>query len=160
MDRREIITGAFASVGAAVAGTAKKKIERIKTEDGSHRFFEEGEEIHAAVHDENFIEHWIIPHGGDCCGCIVSETLPNNQYILKCNECGERVDVMVSEIAFKRMAEALQRAHHALAFASGHVAHDGMPEHAYTLDFSKELAFIDETLKHAKVEPRVLEPLA
>lgn len=89
------------------AWTGKKKIERIKTEDGSYRFFEEGEEIRAAVHDENFIERWIIPHGGDCGGCIVSENRPNDGYVLKCNECGERVDVMVSEIALKRMAEAL-----------------------------------------------------
>ena len=70
MDRREIITGALASVGAAVAVLRKKKIERIETEGGSYRFFEDGEEIRAAVHDENFIERWIIPHGGDCCGCI------------------------------------------------------------------------------------------
>jgi hypothetical protein len=77
------------------------------------------------IRDENFIERWIIPHGGDCCDCIISENRPNDGYVLKGNECGERVDVMVSEIALKRMAEAFQRAHHALTFASGHVAHDG-----------------------------------
>src|SRR5262245_24224412 len=55
------------------------------------------------------------------------------------------------------MAEALQRAEHALCFAHGHIAHDGKPEHAYPLDFSKELRFIDETLTMAGVESKQLD---
>jgi hypothetical protein len=51
--------------------------------------------------------------------------------------------MMVDECVYNKMAEALERAHRALNFASGHVAHDGKPENSYTLDFSKELAFID-----------------
>jgi hypothetical protein len=47
-----------------------------------------------------------------------------------------------------------------LTFAHGHIAHDGKPEHACTLDFAKEMAFIDETLKMADVGSKVLEPLA
>ena len=66
---------------------------------------------------------------------------------------------IVSEVVFSRMAEALQRAHHALVCSSGLIAHDGKPEHAFTLDNSKEIRFIDEALKLADVEPRVLEPL-
>ena len=58
-----------------------------------------------------------------------------------------------------RMAEALMRAQHPLTFAHGHIAHDGKPKHSYDLDFSKELRFIEETLKLANVQPRVLHPL-
>jgi len=66
---------------------------------------------------------------------------------------------IVSDVVFNRMAEALQRAQHALSFSSGHIVHDGKPEFSYVLDHSKELRFIDETLKLADVEPRVMEPL-
>ena len=101
------------------------------------------------------IDHWIIKHGGDCCGCAVSEPDGN----ILCNECGETLDVLVSEVAFQRMAEALQRAHHALASSSGLQTHDGKPEHAFTLDHRQELRFIEEALVLADVESRPLKPL-
>ena len=63
---------------------------------------------------------------------------------------------LVSEAVFNRMAEALQRAQHALVSSSGLIVHDGL----FALDNTKEIRFIDETLKLADVEPRVLEPLA
>jgi hypothetical protein len=67
--------------------------------------------------------------------------------------------VMGSEPVFNRLTEALERARHALTFANGLVAHDGKPEHAFPLDFTKELKFIDDTLRLAKVEPKSLDPL-
>ena len=62
------------------------------------------------------------------------------------------------ELTFNRMVEALQRAEHALNFAHGH---DGEPEYSYPLDFSKELRFIDETLKltEARSRPLAMRPL-
>jgi hypothetical protein len=66
---------------------------------------------------------------------------------------------IVSEAVFNRMAEALQRAQHALVCSSGLIAHDGKPEYAFTLDNTKEIRFVDEALKLADVEPRVLDPL-
>jgi hypothetical protein len=39
------------------------------------------------------------------------------------------------------------------------MAHDGKPEQAYTLDFTKELRFIDHALELAKVEPKALNPI-
>jgi len=72
------------------------------------------------------IEHVIIKHGGDCCGCAVSKE--DGEII--CNECGQTLDVLVSEVAFLRMAEALMRAHHALTATSGLVAHEGSPSTA------------------------------
>ena len=62
---------------------------------------------------------------------------------------------LVSEAVFNRMAEALQRAHHALVCTSGLIVHDGL----FALDNSKEIRFIDETLELADVKPRVLQPL-
>lgn len=102
------------------------------------------------------IDHWIVKHGGDCCGCAVSDA----EGKITCNECGETLDVLVSEVAFNRMAEALQRAHHALASSSGLQVNDGKPEHSFTLDHSKELRFLEEALKLADVDPRPLHPLA
>jgi hypothetical protein len=67
---------------------------------------------------------------------------------------------LVSVAVFNRMAEALQRAQHALVCSSGLIAHDGKPEHAFELDNTKEIWFIDETLRMADVKPRVMEPLA
>jgi hypothetical protein len=66
---------------------------------------------------------------------------------------------IVSEVVFNRMAEALQRAQHALVCSSGLIAHDGKPEYAFNLDNTKEIRFIDETLKLADVKPRPLDPL-
>lgn len=140
MDRRKLIACGLASAGAAAAGLSPKG-EAPKQES------------------RQFIEHWIVPHGGDCCGCIVSEDAGTDEYRLACNECGQQVGVMVSEVTYSRMAEALMHAQHALAFAHGHMAHDGKPEHSYDLDFSKELRFIDEALRAAGVEPKVLDPL-
>jgi len=67
---------------------------------------------------------------------------------------------IVSGAVFDRMAEALQRAQHALVCSSGLIAHDGKPEYSFTIDNTNEIRFIDETLKLAEVEPRVLEPLS
>ena len=106
-----------------------------------------------------FINQWIIPHGGDCCGCAISEDVGKEKYRIVCNECGEELHVMVSEVTFQRMAEALQRAQHALAFSNNHLVHDGKPEHSYVLDHRKELRFIEETLQLADVSPRPLDPL-
>src|SRR5438477_11884486 len=65
------------------------------------------------------IDYFIIKHGGDCCGCAVSQDVGENEYRIVCNECGQELDVLVSEIAFNRMAEALQRAQYALTITSG-----------------------------------------
>lgn len=90
----------------------------------------------------------------------MSEDAGKDEYKIVCNECGQRLDVLVSEVALNRMAKALLRAQHALSFAHGHIAHDGKPEHAYPLDFQKELRCIDEALKLADIGPRVLNPLS
>jgi hypothetical protein len=128
-----MIVGAIASAGVSMAGTSK---------------------VHSESKDENVIERWIVPHGGDCCGCIVPQGSSQQRYVFMCNDYGEQADVMVSETVYNRMAEALQRALHVMSFAHGHEAHDGKPEHSYTLDFAKELRFIEETWKTANVEPR------
>ena len=101
------------------------------------------------------IEHVIIKHGGDCCGCAVSKE--DGEII--CNECGQTLDVLVSEVAFLRMAEALMRAHHALTATSGLVAHEGKPEHSFSLDHAKELRFIEDSMKLADIDFRALKPL-
>ena len=98
----------------------------------------------------------IIKHGGDCCGCAVSK---EDGEIL-CNECGQNLDVLVAEVAFLRMAEALMRAHHALTVTSGLIAHDGKAEHSFRLDHAKDLRFIEETMKLADIDFRPLKPLA
>jgi len=102
------------------------------------------------------IQHVIIKHGGDCCGCAVSKE--DGQII--CNECGQTLDVLVSEVAFLRMAEALMRAHHALTATSGLMAHDGKPEHSFSLDHAGELRFIEDAMKLADIDFRALKPLA
>lgn len=99
---------------------------------------------------------WGINHAG-CCGCAVSVDAGNDEFTAICNECGDELNVMVNELAFRKLTEALQRAQHALNFASGSIAHDGKPEHSYTLDFRKELKFIDEALQAARVDPMVLK---
>jgi hypothetical protein len=102
------------------------------------------------------IHHLIIKHGGDCCGCAVSK----EDGEIVCNECGQRLDVLVSEVAFIRMAEALMHAHHALTATSGLVAHDGKPEHSFSLDHAKELRQIEDAMKMADIDFRALKPLA
>lgn len=102
------------------------------------------------------IEHWIIKHGGDCCGCAVSKE--DGQ--IMCNECGQTLDVLVSEVAFLLMAEALMRAYHALTATSGLMAHDGNPEHSFSLDHAGELRFIEDTMKLADIDFRTLNSLA
>src|SRR5437660_9017320 len=61
------------------------------------------------------IDHWIFKHAGNCGGCAVSDS----EGKIVCSECRQELDVLVSEIAFRRMAEALQRAHHALVISHG-----------------------------------------
>jgi hypothetical protein len=139
IDRRELIGLAVAAAAGSVGLTAHKPEQQATP--------------------PQFIDQWIVKHGGDCCGCAISKNIGNNEYCIVCNECGEQLDVMVSEIAFNRMAEALQRAEHALCFAHGQIAHDGKPERAYPLDFSNELRFIDETLQMAGIESKPLDPL-
>ncbi len=102
------------------------------------------------------IEHLIIKHGGDCCGCAVSKE--DGEII--CNECGQTLDVLVSDVAFIRMAEALMHAHHALTATSGLMAHDGKPEHSFSLDHAKELRQIEDAMKLADIDFRALKPLA
>jgi len=102
------------------------------------------------------IEHLIIKHGGDCCGCAVSKE--DGEII--CNECGQTLDLLVSEVAFLRLAEALMHAHHALTATSGLMAHDGKPEHSFSLDHAKELGFIEDAMKLADIDFRTLKPLA
>src|ERR1700735_2245063 len=101
------------------------------------------------------IEHLIIKHGGDCCGCAVSKE--DGQIV--CNECGQTLDVLVSEVAFLRMAEALMHAHHALTATSGLMAHDGKPEHSFSLDHPGELRFIEDAMKLADIDFRAPKPL-
>jgi len=139
---RRKLFGALAGVATATAATAKTGEQKVNEE--------------AAFAD---FASWAIPHGGDCCGCAIVKAVGDNEFIFVCNECDEQLDAMKSEITYDRLVEALQRAHHALTTSSGLVAHDGKPEHAFTLDHTKELRFIDEALKLADVEPRVLEPL-
>lgn len=98
IDRRKLIGAGLASIGT-FAGKA-------------------GSEPHRQPDQPQFI----VPHGGDCCGCAISKEVGTNKYQIVCNECGEDLDVMVSESTYRRMAEALERAMHALAFAYGHVA--------------------------------------
>lgn len=102
------------------------------------------------------IDHLIIKHGGDCCGCAVSKE--DGEII--CNECGQTLDVLVSEIAFMRMAEALMHAHHSLTATSGLVAHDGNREHSFSLDHAKELRHIEDAMKLADIDFRASKPLA
>src|ERR1700691_263502 len=102
------------------------------------------------------IEHLIIKHGGDCCGCAVSKE--DGEII--CNECGQTLDVLVSEVAFIRMAEALMHAHHALTATSGLMAHDGKPEHSFSLDHARILRIIAVAMKLADIDFRTLKPLA
>src|SRR5438128_1165180 len=109
INRRDLIAGAGLASASAALGSAG---ERTRND---------------AEEQPQFIDHWIIQHGGDCCGCAVSKR-EGSRYSIVCNECGEPLDVLVSEVAFNRMAEALQRAQHALTFAHGHIAHDGKPE--------------------------------
>jgi len=66
--------------------------------------------------------------------------------------------IQVSEPIFNRLTEALEEHAHALTFANGLVAHDGKPEHAFPLNFTKELKFIDDTLDWRR-RPKVLDPL-
>ena len=101
------------------------------------------------------IEHLIIKHGGDCCGCAVSK----QDGEIVCNECGQTLDVLVSEVALIRMAEALMRTHHTLTATSGLIVHDGCSEHCFSLDHTKDLRFIEETLKLADIDFRALKPL-
>jgi hypothetical protein len=96
-----------------------------------------------------------IKHGGDCCGCAVSK----EDGEIVCNECGQTLDVLVSEVAFLRMAEALMHAHHALTATSGLVAHDGKPDHSFSLDHAKELRHIEDAMKLADIDFRALKPL-
>jgi hypothetical protein len=42
---------------------------------------------------------------------------------------------------------------------NGRRAHDGKPGYAFTLDNTREIRFVDETLKMADVEPTPLHPL-
>jgi uncharacterized Zn finger protein (UPF0148 family) len=115
----------------------------------------DGEPKGSASEPLQLIDHWIIAHGGDCCGCALSE--PDGRIV--CNECGEELDVLVSEPTLNRMAEALERAHHALTISSGLEVHDGKPEYCFRLDHEKELRFIEETLRLADIDPKPLEPL-
>ena len=104
----------------------------------------------------------IIAHeslGAVCCGCLVVRGRGQQAEIL-CNECGQTLDVLVAEVAFLRMAEALMRAHHALTATSGLTAHDGKPEHSFSLDHAKDLRFIEETMMLAEIDFRALKPLA
>jgi hypothetical protein len=101
------------------------------------------------------IEHLIIKHGGDCCGCAVSKE--DGEVV--CNECGQTLDVLVSEVAYLRVAEALMRAHHALTASSGLVVHDGKPEHSYSIDHSKEITFIEDAMQLADIDFRAMKPL-
>ena len=144
MDRRELLGAGLASAAAGIAGTTKVEPSTKAMEPPQ-----------AAPQ----LRDWIIKHGGDCCGCAVSRDVGNNKYEIVCNECGEQLDLLVSEVAFNRMAEALEHARHALAFASGHIAHDGKPEYSYELDFTKELKFLDETMRLAKIDPKPRNPL-
>ena len=57
------------------------------------------------------------------------------------------------------MAEALIHAHHVLTATSGLVAHDGKPEHSFSLDHAKELRHIEEAMKLADIDFRALKPL-
>jgi hypothetical protein len=101
------------------------------------------------------IEHVIVKHGGDCCGCAVSKEVGE----IICNECGQTLDVLVSEVAFLRMAEALIRAHHALTATSGLMAHDGKPEHTFSLDHARELRFIEDSMQLADIDFQALKLL-
>jgi hypothetical protein len=71
----------------------------------------------------------------------------------------EKTNLTDSEPVFNRLTEALERARHALTCANGLVAYDGKPDQAFTLDFTEELKFIDETLATAQVQPKILKPL-
>ena len=71
----------------------------------------------------------------------------------------ERSSLQGSEPVVDRLIEALERARHGLVSAHGLMAHDGKPDQAFTLDFAKELKFIDETIATAQVQPMPLKPL-
>jgi hypothetical protein len=142
--RRSVIGMAGMAAGAtAIGAAALPASQTAKTEPASEAPFQ-------------LIEHLIIKHGGDCCGCAVSKE--NGEII--CNECGQPLDVLVSEVAFIRMAEALMCAHHALTATCGLVAHDGKPEYSFSLDHAKELRFIEGAMKLADIDFRPLKPLA
>jgi hypothetical protein len=142
--RRSVIGMAGMAVGATAIGTTTLPARQTT------------EPAPASEAPFQLIEHVIIKHGGDCCGCAVSKEDGGR---IICNECGQTLDVLVSEVAFLRMAEALMRAHHALTATSGLMAQDGEPQHSFSLDHAKELRFIEDAMKLADIEFRTLNPL-
>ena len=121
---------------------------------------------HQAQKDDLNPYPWFDITCGTCCSIIATvQIVPANKPIEPSTAVTSEAQPepephrIVSAAVFNRMAEALQRAHHALVISSGLIVHDGKPEYAFTLDNNKEIRFIDETLRLADVKPRVLEPL-
>jgi hypothetical protein len=164
---RRKLFGALA--GTAVAGTVPAKAEQQTRKEiycescGSNQPMVE----HEPQEDELNVYPWYDITCGTCYSIIATvQIVPDDKplepsaAITSEPQPEQEPHRIVSEVAFNRMAEALQRAQYTLVLTSGLEAHDGKPEHSFTLDHTKELRLIDEALKLADVKPTVLKPLA